>query len=197
MAEYLCHSESTFRRRVLQMDESTPEAHRLAKYVEAFTRSAALNRRTKGTWMFVSGPTGIGKTHAMRLARRFLDHNAVDLWSQGYWPAVPAVVYATWSRVVDLEREEWDEWLYDLRRAKIVFLDDVGSEIDQYKSGRPIERLRLALEASESKFLLCTSNVPSERRSEAWDARVVSRLQRAVCLELPTGVDYRVRAKKC
>ena len=179
------------------MDESSPEAHRLAKYVEAFARSAALNRRTKGTGMFVSGPTGIGKTHAMRLARRFLDHNAVDLWSQGYWPAVPAVVYATWSRVVDLDREEWDEWLYDLRRAKIVFIDDVGSEIDQYKSGRPIERLRLALEASESKFLLCTSNVPSERRSEAWDARVVSRLQRAVCLELPMGVDYRVRAKKC
>jgi len=177
------------------MDETTPSARKLARFVEAFVKAAARNKRDNGTWLVISGPTGVGKSHVTRKANRFLANHAVDLWAEGLWPAPPSAIGYTWSRVVELPKDEWDDWLYDLRRAAFVTLDDIGSEVDRFRSGEPMERLRVTLEACERKWLLLTTNATPAQWSTAFDARVRSRLERAATLDLTGCADYRPKAK--
>jgi chromosomal replication initiation ATPase DnaA len=177
------------------MDETAPAGRRIATYAEAFVKAASRNKRDRGTWLTISGPAGVGKSHALRRCHRFLAAHAVDLWDAGLWRAVPDAMLATWSRVVDLPRTEWDDWLFDLRRASFVCLDDVGSEVDRYRSGEPVERLRIALEICEPKWLMVTTNATPAQLKTVWDARVASRLSRAAVLDLTGCTDYRPRLK--
>lgn len=177
------------------MDEAVPAGRKLARFVESWTKAAARNKRDRGTWLAISGPNGVGKSHVLRRCHRFLANHAVDLWDAGLWPQVPNAVFAVWSRIVDLPRDEWNDWLYDLRRASFICLDDVGSEVDRYRSGEPVERLRVALEVCESKWLLLTTNATPAQWKAVWDARVASRLSRAATLDLTGSADYRPRLK--
>lgn len=184
-----------FRAKVIGLDETAPLPHKLAKFVEAWIKAAATNKREKGTWMVISGPPGAGKTHSLKAARRFLENHAVDLWHECYWANPPSVLWATWSRIVALDRDEWDDWLYDLRRASIVILDDVGSEVDKFKTGEPAERLRIALETCERRWLLMSTNLRPDKWAAGFDQRVNSRLQTAVFLDMTGANDYRPNRK--
>lgn len=177
------------------MDETVPAGRRIALFAEAFVKAAGRNKRDRGTWLVIAGPAGIGKSHALRRCHLFLANHTVDFWDAGLWAKVPGTLTATWSKIVDLPRDEWDDWLYDLRRASFVCLDDVGSEVDRYRSGEPVERLRIALEACESKWLLVTTNATPAQLKTVWDARVASRLTRAAVLDLTGSADYRPRLK--
>lgn len=180
---------------MLGLDETHPPGRRIALTCESWIKAAARNKRDRGTWLVVSGPTGIGKSHALRRCRRFLANHAIDLYSEGLWPSVPAVVFGVWSRVCELPRDEWEDWLYDLRRAAVVILDDVGSEVDRFRSGEPAERLRVTLEECGAKWLAISTNAAPDVWETNFDARVVSRLNRAVCLDLTGSKDYRPRLK--
>lgn len=175
------------------MDETVPAGRKLARFAEGWVKAAARNKRDRGTWLAVSGPNGVGKSRVLRRCHRFLANHSVDFWDAGLWPHIPGAVIAVWSRIVDLERDEWDDWLYDLRRTSFVCLDDVGSDVDRYRSGEPVERLRLVLEMCEAKWLLLTTNAPSTQWPKVWDARVASRLSRAATLDLAGCADYRPR----
>jgi len=177
------------------MDETVPAGRKLARFAEAWVKAAARNTRDRGTWLAISGPNGVGKSRTLRRCHRFLANHSVDLWDAALWPQVPGAVFAVWSRVVDLPRDEWDDWVYDLRRAAFVCLDDVGSDVDRYRSGEPVERLRVVLEICEAKWLLLTTNAPSEQWAKVWDARVVSRLSRSATLDLTGCADYRPKLK--
>jgi chromosomal replication initiation ATPase DnaA len=177
------------------MDETTPQARKIARWTEAWLKAAGADRRTGTTWLVVSGPTGIGKSHAMRKAFRFLVNHNVDLWAAGFWKSPPSPMLMTWSRVVDLPREDWEDWVYDLRRSAFVFLDDIGSEVDRFRSGEPAERLRVALDICEKKWLMVTTNATPTNWATVFDARVRSRLERAASLDLTGASDFRVKAK--
>lgn len=183
-----------FRAKVIGLDESAPLPKRLSRYVEAWIKAAAMNRRENGTWMVISGPPGVGKSHSLKAARTFIASHAVDVYGE-FWKAPPSVVWAAWSRIIELDDDEWTDWLYDLRRAQVVILDDVGSEIDRFKTGAPAERLRVALETCESRFLLISTNVRSEQWAANFDERVKSRLHRAVVLDMTGAEDYRPKLK--
>lgn len=180
-----------FRAKVLRMNEASPGAFRLAKFTEAWIKAAAQNKRDRGTWMVLAGPPGVGKTHALKAARRFLENHSVDLWHECFWRNPPSILWATWSRVVALDKDEWEDWIYDLRRANIVILDDVGSEVDKYKTGEPAERLRVALDISEHRWMLMSTNLMPDQWATAFDRRVQSRLQPAVVLDMTGFNDFR------
>jgi len=184
-----------FRAKALSLDETEPQGRRLAVTCEAFLKAAGRNKRDRGTWLVIAGPTGVGKSHALRRCRRFLANHAVSFWSEGLWPAVPSVLFAVWSRICELPKDEWDDWLYDLRRASVVLLDDVGSEVDRFRSGEPAERLRVTLEECWSKWLAISTNAAPANWSKAFDVRSTSRLNAAVCLDLTGSKDYRLKRK--
>lgn len=177
------------------MDEATPGARRIARYAERWIKAAATNDTgAKTRWLVLSGATGIGKTHALRKAYQFLRNHSGDLWPRPY-ATPPGVVSYTWSRVVQLERFQWDEIEVETQRARMVLIDDLGSEVDRYKTGEPSERLRMVLDLCAGKWLLVTTNVPKARFADVFDARVQSRLERAVVLDLVGVPDYRPRLR--
>lgn len=185
---------ASFRAKVIGLDETEIMPKRLARYVEAWIKAAAMNRRENGTWMILSGPPGVGKSHSLKAARTFIANHAVDVYGE-FWKSPPSVVWAAWSRIIELDDEEWTDWLYDLRRAQVVILDDVGSEIDRFKSGAPAERLRIALETCEGRFLLISTNLRPDKWTGGFDERVKSRMERAVLLDMTGASDYRPRLK--
>lgn len=184
-------TQPQFRGRVLGLDETDTPGRRIAIHCEAWIKAVGRNKRDRGTWLVISGPTGIGKSHALRRCRRFLGNHAVDFWAEGLWQSVPPVLFAAWSRVVELPKDEWDDWLYDLRRAAAVLLDDLGSEVDRFRSGEPAERLRVVLEECGAKWLAISTNVSPANWGAAFDGRAISRLNRAACLDLTGAKDYR------
>lgn len=61
-----------------------------------------------------------------------------------------------------------------------MFLDDIGSEEDRFKSGAPSRILGDVLGRihDEKKFAFITTNIPPGEWKARWDARVYDRLLR-------------------
>ena len=180
---------------VLAMDESTPGAKRIARYAEGWIKAAANNDpASKSRWLVLSGATGVGKTHALRAAARFLRNHSGDLWPRPY-PTPPGVVSYVWSRIVDLGELSWDDIEVEAQRARMVLIDDMGTETDRFRTGEPADRLRRLLDLCVGKWLFVTTNVPKAKFADVFDVRVQSRMERAVVLDLVGVPDYRPKLK--
>lgn len=175
------------------MNESHPKVAALAKWVERWAKAAARNERVPTRWMAFVGSPGTGKSHAMRAAHEFLSVHGVDLWKLGHYSTPPSARFATWSKVVGLGPGMWADFEEDVHRSKFVFLDDVGSEADRFRTGEPTERLRLILDLCRTKWLLVSSNLTRETFGKAFDGRISSRLQQAAVLDMTGAPDYRAR----
>ena len=197
LTTYLSERESPeFRKLVLGMDEETPGARKIARYAERWIKAAATNDpAAKSRWLVLAGATGVGKTHALRRAYAFLRNHSGDLWPRPY-AMPPGVVCYTWSRIVGLGPMSWDDIEVEAQRARMVLVDDMGSETDRFRTGEPVERLRTLLDVCAGKWLLVTTNVPKAKFLDVFDARVASRLERAVVLDLVGVPDYRPRLIK-
>jgi hypothetical protein len=108
---------------------------------------------------------------------------------------VPSCKFATWSTVAELEKYGFDDWMDEAKESAWIVLNDVGSEVDRYKSGEPAERLRRVVDLARTKWMLISSNVPKSKWHQAFDARVADRLAGFKALDL-SGVPSR-RVKGC
>ena len=175
------------------MNETHSKAQLLARWTEAWIKAAATNdAESKGRWVVFAGRTGCGKTHALRAAYEFLRAASGQLWPEFYRGPVNVGCYR-WSRIVSLGPLSWTDIEEEARGCKILLLDDVGSEVDRFRSGEPAERLRSLLEIAAPKWLLMTTNILRKDFAKAFDARVQSRLERAQCLDLGDAEDYRAK----
>lgn len=176
-------------------EEASPGAKRIARFAEGWIKAAANNDpAAKSRWLVLAGATGIGKTHALRRAYAFLRNHSGDLWPRPY-PTPPGVVCYTWSRIVGLGPLSWDDIEVEAHRARMVLIDDMGTEVDRFRTGEPAERLRCLLDVCVGKWLLVTTNVPKARFADVFDVRVQSRLERAVVLDLVGVPDYRPKLR--
>lgn len=173
------------------MNEDHPIAAKLARWTERWIKAAAVNERTRTRWMAFVGTPGTGKSHAMRAAWTFLRTHNVDLWKLRHHSTPPSARLAVWSNVVGLGEGAWADFEDDVRRSAFVFLDDVGTETDRFKTGQPIERLRLVLDLCAAKWLMISSNLTRETFGKGFDARIESRLQRAAILDMTGAPDFR------
>lgn len=184
-----------FRSRVFDLDESHPKVLTMARWSEAFLKAAARNDRGNGTALALHGPVGTGKTHVCRKVANALNSWAPLLWESGFWPGhrVPFCKFSTWSVVIEMEKYGFDDWLDEAKESSWIVLNDVGSEVDKWKSGEPVERLRRVLDLARTKWMLVSTNVPKAKWPHVFDARVADRLMAFKALDL-AGVPSR-RAK--
>lgn len=106
----------------------------------------------------------------------------MEIWpSPKPWPAPPSFYSCNWSdfvrELVEFNNVEMRE---DLLGSNAVFIDDIGSEEDRFKSGAPTRLLGDVLGRlhDERRFVFITTNVSPEGWKSRWDGRVEDRLLR-------------------
>jgi chromosomal replication initiation ATPase DnaA len=170
-----------------------PKIITLARAAERFAYRMLRDWREKGTWLVISGQTGCGKSHVARRVATFWNHHKIEAWHQGWIQGdhLPDAEFIIWPIACEAPRDEWKEWLAGIRQARVALFDDVGSESDRFRSGEPAERLREALEATERKWVIVTTNIPAEKWASRFDQRVADRLNKAAHIDLQNVPSYR------
>lgn len=163
-----------FRRNVLRFDEPTPSHERVSKWVQDFANRVYHNLRGGETpWLILLGKPGTGKTHLANATAEFIGLSAVDLWHAGKWPAIPTVANLGWPSLVG---KDGAEVFREAEAADLLVVDEIGAEVDRFKTGEPTEVLRRLLSRREGRWTILTSNVPQSEWIDRWDARIASRL---------------------
>jgi len=186
--------ETTWQRKWLNMDATSPGVQQMATAAQSY----AVRFAAKGPkrLLVVSGATGAGKTHLARSLYHWAQSVAITLWTEGKWQAPPIADFIEWSNLVKLDAREWRDFLFDTDRTNLLVVDDIGSEVDQYKSGEPIERLRLLLSRREDKWTVVTTNVSPLVWQKTWDARVADRLMRNSQIIVTSAESYALVSRK-
>lgn len=105
----------------------------------------------------------------------------MQLWPK-FWAHPPKVEFVEFASLAFLETEEFRlrlaEWSDKDKGTDLMFLEDIGPEVDRFKTGEPTERLREVLNSLKNKWLVTTTNVPISEWERRWDGRVMDRLLR-------------------
>lgn len=124
---------------------------------------------------------------------------AIDLWRAGKWHKVPRISKWDWPRIVEDENGEiWEEALNGINgiaSSDIVVLDDVGAEVDRFKSELNKGRLRSALNACEKKWLLMNTNIDKSEWSAQFGMRGADRLRASHYLDMTGVPSYRPKLR--
>lgn len=180
-----------FRRNVLQFDEPTPAHERIGKWAQDYSfRVYNTLHGDESLWLVMVGGTGTGKSHLARGIARFISLSAVDLWHSGRWQKVPTVSVFAWSELMD---KDASGAFQEAGEASLLVVDDIGAEVDRYKSGQPCEVLRRLMESREGRWTIWTTNIPQNLWRERWDERVASRLKEAKTLVFDGIPDFRMK----
>ena len=167
-----------FRKKWFRMDESHPEVRRMCEAAEGWVRRFLLGGREKRL-LVIYGRTGTGKSMVSRAALRAISLIGISAWSEGYRQTCPkardSFEWSVLSAMGPADRNDGTRWV-DAIEAEAAIFQDIGTEIDRFKSGGATENLRLLLEERRNKWTIITTNVPQENWEEAWDLRVSRRL---------------------
>ncbi len=179
-----------WQRKWLGLTITHPDVQKLANEAAAFASRWFCLLPGK-RWCAVTGPVGTGKTHVSRKLCRWAQATAFDAWRHGWHrvtgDVLPTVAHLNWLEYASPERcdgERWDALLGLIEESAWVFIDDIGTETDQYRSAVPTQRLCELLNVCEGKFLWMTTNVMPQHWAEKWDKRVEDRLLTAEVVEV-------------
>jgi DNA replication protein DnaC len=124
------------------------------------------------------GDSGSGKSHSALATKKYLFDALTWAWRADLIDTVKGVEMIEAPELVDMDDEEFGYWTDGLQHTRVLFLEDIGTEIDQYRSGLPRKRLYQILELFADRWLFVTTNIFEETWREKWDARVDDRLHR-------------------
>lgn len=168
--------QTVWQKRWLGLTYHHPDVQRLANECESFAKRF-MSRQQDHRLLVLVGRTGVGKTACARQIFRWSRHVSSYCVEQKLWPKAPTGIFVPWAEVADT-KTNFNEMLQTLKDEALVVIDDIGSEIDQFKSGQPTERLRLLLSERANKFTIVTTNVPPRQWVQRWEERVADRLFR-------------------
>jgi hypothetical protein len=123
----------------------------------------------------IAGPVRTGKTRAARKICWLADH--FD-WSKSGWSHRPRIHWEEFAGIATIEIREFERWMYGHKLCPVdmLFLEDVGAEIDRYRSDEPTERLRQILNLFEDRWVFITTNISPQLWEDRWDQRVAARM---------------------
>lgn len=124
------------------------------------------------------GEAGTAKTHCLRRIAKYLNAASFLAWERGYWPRPFSVSYIDWSDIAFQDREDEDMTFREALDCDVLLLDDIGTEVDKFKTGEAKERLRILLSTREPKWSAISTNIQISKWAEFWDQRVEDRLLR-------------------
>ncbi len=174
----------SWQEKYLGLNLAEPKIAHMAEMTEWWCRSAGNNVPEQRRMLVISGPTGTGKSHVARAARNYLEQGQFRFFERpaARWSSPPCTYFADWSKTVGAKTDEEFEYRLDgLTESKFAIFDDVGAEVDKYKSGEPTERLRRTLELCDRqrKWVLITTNIPDDGFEARYDERVADRIRAA------------------
>jgi hypothetical protein len=171
---------SDWAKKWLTLEPWHPDIIRMSRVVEGFCSQAF---RNKGPHIVVlAGPSGNGKTHAMRRAHYWITQSRILAAEEGHWKRPAIVQWTDWPHVMRCVVEgemHMAEGLYDSMGVDILFLDDIGAESDKFRSGENVDALCQLLSRRERKWTLISTNFRPMQWDEHFDARVADRLCRS------------------
>ena len=144
----------------------TVETAELTRQARAWM-NACLRNAGPERLLVLCGNNGAGKTTVLRGLQRFLDAARIDAWDKGYWvDGPPSVKFADWHLWANLDPARAEEErlaLEDLCEVDVLLLDDVGAEVDRYKSGLPLANLSELFNRRAQKWTALTTNYLPEQ----------------------------------
>lgn len=188
----------------LHVEITTPKLKSVCVRVKRWcSRCYANERGMRG--LVICGPAGCGKTHLASRALRFMRlagvhamHDRSTGWGQGGPDDFPATHSVSWDEIA-LEGPENPAWR-DVVESAVVLIDDIGAEVDRYKTGAPTSNLRNLIERRIGKWTVFTTNIMPSEWHERWDSRVADRLLRDSEVIQMDGVEsfafFRLRNQK-
>lgn len=188
-------SSAEFNRDYCRLELCSPEVLDMVSTAAEWMANCLANIQGGPRLLVLCGNNGTGKTRVLRGLQDFLKRGRIDAWAAGWWPKNPPEVrYADWTRWANLDPSRTDEErmaMEDLNNPEVLLLDDIGAEVDRYKSGLALANLCDLLTARAWKWTAVTTNylpenwVGTETAPGRFGKRVGDRLFRAsliVCL---------------
>ena len=123
-----------------------------------------------------SGPSGIGKTHLLKRAARFINKADFYFKKQGFMSK--KVIYESWDAMVPKLLDSSKDYMYDLSHCGIVIVTEfLGYEKANNYTDIQIDLGRKLLDARAEMPMLIETN-KSLKDFEVMDQRIASRLKR-------------------
>lgn len=167
---------------------SHPEVQQMRIETELWVKRC-LNDKLHGRLLVLSGRFGTGKSRVARKAVKAIQAMGIAAWYEKLRRQTIAAHAFNWSELAQIgpmERNDQSAWI-DAVEVGAALIDDIGTEVDKFKSGSTTENLRLLLEARRDLWTIYTTNIPPDKWAECWDRRVDDRLHRnSVIVTLPT-----------
>lgn len=136
-------------------------------------------RNEPAKFRVIVGDVGLGKTHVSRRLVGWARAVAFERWARTrIGGELPTVAYKA-ARILSPKKcpeAAFAECMDELEAASMVIVDDIGTEIDGFKTGEPAERLCHILNRLEDRYLWLTTNKSVDIWSTTWDKRVEDRL---------------------
>lgn len=142
----------------------------------------------------VVGDVGTGKTHVSNRIIDWARRVAFERWAQDRnGGSLPVSVFYT-ARVLsprDCRQDEFEDVISDMRSASMVVLDDIGTEVDDFKTGAAQSRLLYILNVLRDRYFWVTTNVATESWAQTWGKRIEDRLLSGTVIQIKDTPSYR------
>ena len=170
---------NSWQRKWLALDAHHPKLQDMANAIERLAASWFCNDKTDRHLLVLVGRTGCGKTHCVRRLANWAQSASATAWDKHFWENPPSVRYTAWTEICDsYNRDPKQDIVGHLNQNMLLVLDDVGAEVDKYKTGEMNLKLQMLMDRRSKLWTVITTNVLPSQWSTRWDERIADRFLR-------------------